>query len=233
MRNLIRQAAPILGGQFYTHQYLHGRNSWLDLYFLGHKAPTFYNATLQTSRDAYHAAVEKAALDRSYELAPDAEPSRWKAAIKDPWTGLFVVSASEPRSYPELDGLTRSAWVDREMRLIADAHTVQLFERWELQDDYAHGLGLHVTLNVEYLNVEVINTFIQRFMEAPGQSYCDSTPLTYGFDDIRDWGVNSNAICEPWDYPIQPDFKTMLRAMPSGDDDLLQRDRSIGRAVYP
>ena len=47
IKNLIRRAAPVLGGRFYTHHLLHGDNGWLDLYFLGAKAPIFYNVTLR------------------------------------------------------------------------------------------------------------------------------------------------------------------------------------------
>ena len=57
LKNKIRRASSILGGVFYTHDYLHGQNGWADVYFLGHKVPVFYNAALQTARTAYKEAA--------------------------------------------------------------------------------------------------------------------------------------------------------------------------------
>lgn len=34
IKNNIRRSAPVLGGRFYTHDYLHGENGWADIYFL-------------------------------------------------------------------------------------------------------------------------------------------------------------------------------------------------------
>lgn len=39
----ILHAAPVLGGLFYTHDYLHGKNGWIDCYFLGKDKYIFYN----------------------------------------------------------------------------------------------------------------------------------------------------------------------------------------------
>ena len=52
-KNQIRRHAPILGGLFTTHHYMHDKLSWIDGYFLAHKAPIFYNFALETTRNAY------------------------------------------------------------------------------------------------------------------------------------------------------------------------------------
>jgi glutathione S-transferase len=85
-RNRIRRAAPVLGGRFYTHDYLHGKNGWADAIFLSPSPPLFYNATLRTTRYAYREKVEEAASDASYQLAPDREPDFFKRGHRDPKT---------------------------------------------------------------------------------------------------------------------------------------------------
>ena len=107
LKNKIRRAAPILGSQFYTHDYLHGENGWAGVFFLGHKAPLFYNAMLETTRAAYKDAVWDIAWERSYALAPDTEPSLLDLMVKDPESGNYVVPERDPVLYPELDGLSR------------------------------------------------------------------------------------------------------------------------------
>ncbi|MBF0341457.1 MAG: hypothetical protein HQL95_10925 [Magnetococcales bacterium] len=52
-KNLIRRASGVLSGVFYTYDYMHGENGWVDGYFLGKIPPTFYNFSLETTRHAY------------------------------------------------------------------------------------------------------------------------------------------------------------------------------------
>ena len=41
LKNRIKRAAPVLGGKFTTHTYIHGENGWLDAHFLGTKPLCF------------------------------------------------------------------------------------------------------------------------------------------------------------------------------------------------
>ena len=199
VKTQIRRAAPILGGLFYTHDYLHGQNGWMDVCFLGHKAPVFYNAVLETTRAAYKEAVWDIAWERSYALAPDAESGLRDVAVKDPKTGNYVVPAREPVCYPALDGLSRIEWVQRQLPAIADEETVQVFEHWTLHHDYSYGIGLHATLDVPFLTISAINTFVERFL-ASESAYRSSLPHIYAHADIEDWGLESNALVEPWEW---------------------------------
>jgi hypothetical protein len=100
IKNLIRRAVPVLDGRFYTHHVLHGYNGWIDLYFLGAKAPIFYNVTLETALEAYKEAVWNKAWEASYALAADDEPDWLSRAVKDPKTGCYVIPAREPKRLP-------------------------------------------------------------------------------------------------------------------------------------
>ena len=200
LKNQIRRAAPILGGKFITHDYLHGRNGWIDAWFLGRKAPRFYNLTLETTRYAYKEAVWDRAWEESYALAPEREPGILARAVKDPKTGHSVIPAREPLRYPEFDNLTRLEWIERQLPTIADARSIQVFEQWSLHGDYAHGIGLHATIDAPFLTMAVINAFIDRFLEGE-TDHRDPRPRGYRYDEIFHWGLESNALVDPWHYP--------------------------------
>lgn len=200
IRNLIRRAAPVLGGLFYTHDYLHGRNGWVDGYFLSPRPPVFYNFSLETTRHAYKEAAWDAAWERSCVLAPDRAPELLKHAVKDPKTGNYSVQQSQQTVHPELDGLTRVEWARNQLRVIADAKTIRVFEGWSLHREYVHGVGLHATIDVDYLTTETVNAFIARFL-ATEAGYRSTVALSYGYDDIPEWEIEANALLEPWEYP--------------------------------
>lgn len=201
IKNKIRRSAPVLGGNFFTHDYIHGENGWLDVYFPAHKAPNFYNVTLQTTRYAYRELVRDRAFDLSYELAPESEPSLFDRMVKNPQTGLYEAPPREPLRYPELNQMTRYAWIESQLPVIADSGNISVFEEWEIDREYAYGIGVHATLNVPYLDIATIGIFVRRFMEKPN-NFHDPAPRTYRYDQIKYWGLESNALIDPWDWPL-------------------------------
>lgn len=196
--NLIRRAAPMLGGTYYTHDYMHGKNGWLDLYFLGVRFPIFYNVALQTARHAYKEKVLNEALRRVDLIVPEHE--KWRDIThKEPGTGQYVTRQREPQRYAELDGLSRYEWVFAQQQVIADEKCVKIYERWEVRKDYISGVGIHATLDVPYLTAEAVERFIERFLADP-QSYHNPVPLSYASSDIDDWGMEANSLVEPWEW---------------------------------
>lgn len=199
VKNDIRRAAPILGGKFTTPNYIHGDNSWLDLYFLGPQAPIFYNVSLSTTKYAYVQAVQKEAMDRSYALVAETEPSWLDRSYKDPISGHWITPAYEEPIHPEFGGLTRYEWERSQFEDIANSGTIQVFQAWSLHHDYSVGIGLHATIDLPSLTIEHVNAFIEQFMKAP-MAHRDSNPCSYRFDEIRNWGVESNAVAYPWEW---------------------------------
>jgi hypothetical protein len=108
VKNRITRAAPLLGGKFTTHSYMHGENGWIDAYFLGTKPPVFYSLALQTTICEYKELVRSRAWELSYDLAPERELPLFDGAVKDPNTGHYVSRRSEPVRYPELGNMTRA-----------------------------------------------------------------------------------------------------------------------------
>lgn len=198
MKNQIRRSAPNLGGLFYTHDYMHGQNGWIDLYFIG-KNRVVYNVTLETTRCAYKEAVSDAAWDAADARLPR-KLDLFSKSVKDPVTGLWTLHREPEVGHAEYDGLTRFEFVQREERRIADAGTVKVFEHWTLHRDYAFGVGLHATIDVPFLTVDAVNDFIRRFIEDGEKAYQSSEAKSYTHDEIAHWGLESNAIVEPWEY---------------------------------
>jgi hypothetical protein len=68
-----------------------------------------------------------------------------------------------------------------------------------LHHDYHNGIGLHATLDVPVLTIEAVNAFIDRFLMTEA-NFLDPTPHTYHYEQISYWGLDSNALIEPWEW---------------------------------
>lgn len=199
VRNRIRRAAPVLGGLFYTHDYMHGKNSWLDGYFLG-PVPVFYNFAIETAIHRFKEECMDAAWDEADALVPH-RFNLFEGAKKDPVTGNYVCNVREPRNHPEFGGLTRIDWVMKRAAELAEEGKIEVFEEVSLHRDYRHGIGLHATVNVPFLTVDAVNAFIRTFLEGGEKAWRGETPLRFTAEQIEHWGLESNAIVEPWEYP--------------------------------
>jgi len=199
LKQTINQAAPALGGLFYTNDYLYGTNGFIDCYFLGRDNKTFYNATLQTTRCEYKEKAQDIARDKADELVPIDVDAIWdrlqgKTPIDD------AVDPYDPN--PAFGNLRRLDWVDEQSRIIADEGTVQVFEEVTLHCDYRYGIGLHATIDVPYLTIDTINTFIRNFLATCEKPYRKEAPITYRADEL-DWQHNDTiaTIVDPLENP--------------------------------
>lgn len=197
-KNNIRRAASVLGGLFYTHDYVHGQNGWVDIYFLGKENGVFYNVTLQTARYEYKEEVSQAAWDAADALVPH-RFNLFEDAKKDPVTGYYVSNPKPEGALDAFGGLTRWDWIKAEEIRIADARTVKVHARVELDREYAHGIGLHATIDVPFLTVEAINAFIADFLARGEKPWRDKKALSFSHEEVGYWGLESNALVEPWD----------------------------------
>ena len=199
VKNRIKRAAAVLGGKFTTHTYMHGNNDWIDAHFLGTKPLASYSLALQTTIFEYKELVRDRAWELSYDLAPERELPLFEKAEKDPKTGNYVSCRREPVRYPELENMTRLQWCEAQHQKISDSGDIQVFEKWTLQHDYHHGIGLHATLDVPVLNIEAVNAFIDRFLVSEA-NFLDPTPHTYRYEQVSYWGLDANALIEPWEW---------------------------------
>lgn len=196
VKNDIRRHARILGGLFYTHDYLHGKNGWIDCLFLGRKPPVFYNCVLDTTRNAYKEQVRELVYERSYVLAPDDGPGLLEQAVRDPVSGMWTSTLSEAERLDALGGLSRHEWVEQQIPHIADSAVIKIHEGWTLHHDYRFGIGLHAILDAPYLTIDVVNAFVERFL-ATEAGYANPNPISYRHVEIENWHIESNAIAGP------------------------------------
>jgi hypothetical protein len=199
IRGRIQKAVPVLGGKFTTHSYMHGDNGWIDAHFLGAKPPIFYSLMLQTTLCEYKELVTSRAWELSDELAPEWDLPLFDGGVEEPKTGNYVSRRREPVRYPELENMTRMDWCESQHQKIADSGDVHVFEKWTLQHDYHDGVGLHATIHVPVLTIDAVNAFIDRFLTTEA-NFLDPTPHTYRYELVPDWGLDANALIEPWEW---------------------------------
>lgn len=68
-----------------------------------------------------------------------------------------------------------------------------------MHHDYHHSVGLHATIAVPFLTIDAVNAFIDRFLITEA-NFLDPTPHTYRFEQVSYWGLDSNALAEPWEW---------------------------------
>lgn len=56
---------------FYTHDVISENTQWADIYFLSQKHNLLYNATIETTKSAWHQKVEEVAFNKAWQLHKD------------------------------------------------------------------------------------------------------------------------------------------------------------------
>ncbi|MBX9879562.1 MAG: hypothetical protein K2Y22_13960 [Candidatus Obscuribacterales bacterium] len=197
LKRNIDKAAPALGGLFFTNDYLDGKNGLVDLFFLGRGNKTFYNVTLQTTRCDYKDKVHHIARDNADKLVPVDYDAVW-----DRLAGKKVKGVDPYGPHEAFGGLRRLDWIDAESRVVADAGTVQVFEEVSLHYDYRYGIGLHATIDVPYLTVDTINTFIRAFLANGEKAYRIEKPISYKAAELNwDYDDSVASLVDPLENP--------------------------------
>ena len=168
VRNLARVSFLETGGHFATRHTLHGRNTWLDVWFLGREPLVVYQLALQTTLHAYKEAVR----ERVWELSPD------------------------PTAEVEVDQVPQLERLRIQRQTMANSGEVKVFENWTLHRNHCYGIGVQAAIDAPHLTVDVINAFIDRFLDNP-TPYLSTVAHTFQYDDVRDWGYEVNACKEP------------------------------------
>lgn len=116
--------------------------------------------------------------------------------------GLWKSDLEPETAEAQFDGLSRYDWIEAEEVRIANSGSIVVHEQISLRCDFACGIGLDAIINVPYLTVETINTFIAQFLSqsvgSHKKSNSRSEPLSFAHNQIERWGIESNAIVEPW-----------------------------------
>ena len=197
-KNTIRLHAAVLGGKFTAHAYMHGNISWMDAYFLGNTTNVFYNLDIETTQHHYKEMVWDQAWDESCKLVPFNKSWLDGFSKTDKIEGECSTVFSS-RVYPEFGDLDRYSWMLSQLPRIANSKQITVREKWSLHHDYAHGIGLHACIDVPFISIDALNRFIDRFLEMECD-YTNPNLLSYSFDDIKNWGIDSNPIIDPLEW---------------------------------
>jgi hypothetical protein len=194
-KNSIQRAAPSLGGLFYTDNYIHNEPVWLDIMFLG-KKPLVYLAFFQTAKLAYLDELEDIALESSEGLLPR-EHRRDNMVELDNGHYRHISSYSIP--HEEFGCISRMEWETEEIKRLADQGFVSVYEEVELIKSYSHGIGISVTLDVQYFTINNINEFILQFL-IDEKGWKSKIPLSWTSSEMLPPRPYANAIVKPWEY---------------------------------
>lgn len=182
----VRQVNKIVkkegNGIFYTHQLLEDAH-WYDIYFVSEweGKPTAWNATIQTTKMAYHEKIGNIAFTESWEA--------WPNKLKDSWSFVPIEGSKHLRmvdNEPEITQQRRGYDRAREIELYESGQVRIAPWHYEIDESYAFGVGLEVRLNVPTINEEVINDFIRVFSEKGKDVFDDrdNTPIAFSMEEV-------------------------------------------------
>ena len=175
IKNEIRNTALVYSGLFTSHDIITGENQWVDFFFLSKKEKILWNACIDTAKVAYQDKISEIAmneLDKTF--GPD-------------WHSKFPLGET-PAKIKELGDITWYEWLRVREKELADTGKVFINETIDIDHSYRFGRGLHITKNVENITVDVINKFIEDFIEQGERSFQSKEMLTFKSASIR-WGI--------------------------------------------
>lgn len=197
IKNNIRRSTPVLGGHFYTHDYLHGENGWVDIYFLSRQPLGFYNATLETTACAFREKAEDLAFDRSRLLVP------YHSSLLDrlgKGNTVYTDDLEEPIIADAFGGLNRTQWIEQEVIRLIEQGELTVHEQVKLDRGYSFGIGLIATLDVSALTVETINNFVDEFLTQMERPW-EGRPIAFDRSILdKTHKIESNLLVEPWEW---------------------------------
>lgn len=175
----------IFDGMFTSHHII-DNSGYVDFVFIGryNDKDVIWNACMTTTRGDYFDAISEKASDEGYELYPS--------------TVNLLDCLGEPDEHgnrvwcnPEDEELSRTRRkyiAQRTMELIDSGTEAIKTVDIEIDEDYQYGIGLHIRLNVDAINVDDVKNFIREF-NILGPTMYDSIPRelntsTYTVDEL-------------------------------------------------
>lgn len=149
-------------------------SGFVDLLFIGtfNDTPVVWNTCITTARGDYYELVNNIAMDEGYEKYPNPEDYNFFDSFVD--VDDEDISDDDLKykgckqyvdPHPELSELRWKFIAERTMELL-DSGTISM-PTWniEIDEEYEYGIGLHVRMDKDFINVDDIKTFISQFNE--------------------------------------------------------------------
>lgn len=152
----------IFDGMFTSHQVIEDC-SFVDFLFIGmHEGrEVVWNACITTARGDYFNEIENSVLDEAYKMYPDPEDFDFMDCFVPCNDGTGNSYYVDP--HPELN---EKRYVYQSKRLIEEFDKKELkLDPWNINIDetYEYGIGLHVRMNIESINIDDVKMFINEF----------------------------------------------------------------------
>lgn len=175
----------------FTSDHVISDSGFVDFLFIGtHKGqPVVWNACMTTTKGDYYDRVSDAAYNAAYEMYPSSRKD-------DDWDDMFIDLEEEHETYGKL-----YQYVDRDpertenmlkatatfMMAALDRPTITI-KNWdiEIDEEYQYGVGLHIRADIDFINVDNIYDFIERFQERGLDAFDDK--------DIKEVSYTANEL---------------------------------------
>lgn len=160
-----RIAEDEFNGIFTTDQII-SDSGFVDFLFIGEYKgrPVVWNACITTAKGDFYNHVYDIAVEEAYEKYPNPEDYDWKNNfVECEVNGAIYLEYIEKN--PELLNKRYRYAAERAMELF-NAKVEKLPPcNIEIDREYRYGIGLHVRINIESINVSDIYTFIEGFQK--------------------------------------------------------------------
>ena len=200
----------------FTTDHIIDKSGFVDFLFIGEHngEPVVWNACITTGKGDYFDTVDSKALDEAHEKYPsksdpfgdeswvpyvpdDAEEGKWTAPDGEDG-GYFQWVDPEPELSDK-----RYLWMSaRIMELLASGTMAEPFWNVEIDEEYRWGVGLHIRIDVDGIELDDISNFITSFNEK-GFDVFDDKDLTPRSMDADQLGVE---LCEDARFVTWKDF---------------------------
>ncbi len=189
LRNNIRMQKPVSGGRFFgtpdlidperPRQYLQDAH----VYFCGTDKRVYWNAHIFTAGKDFWGKVSEAASDRARAMLSEEECERefvfnFSPVEYDAWghPTSFTLEDNE-LTYPQFGGLSYDAYKGKlEAELIAN-EPPEVYESFKIDREFEDGIGLYVVVDAEYIDKEVVERVINRFLAVGETDWQSDTPV--------------------------------------------------------
>ncbi len=152
---------------FTSHQYII-QSGFVDFLFIGELdgKKVLWNACMTTAKGDYYEHVDNIAMDEAYEKFPNPDGYEPFSSVPCVDDNGNKTGDCELITQPEFKDFTndRYRWMsERTIELLNNKEYSIPCTQVEIDHEYKYGIGLHIRLNKDYIDVEDVKKFINMY----------------------------------------------------------------------
>jgi hypothetical protein len=165
----IKKYETIFGGEFSSYLMPNDepdfKAQWFPVFFFGIDSYTFWNAKIETAKNAFANEVDKLASQKIESMLTDEEYKASFSIRLEPSENKksFHAIEQEPRKHEKFGGLTYQEKFEQLKSEIVENEPPKIYEIFQHDYSYRSGIGLHIIVNVDAINRAVIKKTIATF----------------------------------------------------------------------